>query len=212
MIAWHDGERVRLLSRRGLDWGDRFQMIVAAVEALSVRSCIIDGEVIACGDNGLSDFELLRYRRRDAAVTLVGFDLIELDGHDLRREPIEHRKAELAQLLAGCRPGIVLNAVFDDPGPTVFEHACRLGCEGIVSKRRGSRYAAGLVLNAVFDDPGPTVFEHACRLGCEGIVSKRRGSRYAAGRSDLWIKVKNPAAPAALREAEEDWGRSDDPP
>jgi bifunctional non-homologous end joining protein LigD len=133
----------RRLSRRGLDWGDRFPPIVAAIEALAVRSCTIDGEVIACRDDGLADFELLRYRRRDAAVTLVAFDLVELDGRDLRREPIEDRKAELAQFLAGWRAGLVLNVVFEDGGPVVFEHACAVGCEGIVSKRRGSRYIAG---------------------------------------------------------------------
>ena len=54
----------------------------------------------------------------------------------------------------------------------------------------------------------PTLgFEHACKLGCEGIVSKRFGSRYVSGRTDNWIKVKNPAAPAVKREAEEDWGK-----
>jgi bifunctional non-homologous end joining protein LigD len=98
MIARRDGERARLISRRGLDWGDRFGSIVAAVEALAIRSCTIDGEVIACNGDGLADFELLRYRRRNAVVTLVAFDLIELDGRDLRREPIEARKAELARL------------------------------------------------------------------------------------------------------------------
>jgi ATP-dependent DNA ligase len=67
-------------------------------------------------------------------------DLIELDGRDLRDEPIETRKAELARVLYGCRPGLVL---FHDPGPVVFEYACKFGCEGIVSKRRGSRYARG---------------------------------------------------------------------
>jgi bifunctional non-homologous end joining protein LigD len=130
----------------------------------------IDGEAIACDGNGLADFELLRYRRRDDAATLVAFDLLELDGRDLRREPIETRKTELARLLARCWPE--------------------------------------LVLNAVFQEPGPIVFKYACALGCEGIVSKRRGSRYIAGRSDHWLKVKNPAAPAVRREAEEDWGRS----
>jgi bifunctional non-homologous end joining protein LigD len=65
MLAVSNG-RVRLLSRRGIDWGSRFPAIVAAVEALAVRSCTIDGEVIACRKDGLSDFELLRYRRRDA--------------------------------------------------------------------------------------------------------------------------------------------------
>jgi ATP-dependent DNA ligase len=105
MVAVRDGERVRLISRRGLDWGDRFPAIIAAVDALAVRTCTIDGEVIASNAEGLADFELLRYRRRDAAVTLVAFDLIELDGRDLRREPIEARKSELARLLDGCRPG-----------------------------------------------------------------------------------------------------------
>ena len=65
----------------------------------------------------------------------------------------------------------------------------------------------GLVLNAVFEQDGPLVFEHACLLGCEGIVSKRKGSRYRSGRSRDWVKIKNPAAPAVKREAEEDWGK-----
>jgi len=94
MIARRDGERVRLISRRGLDWGDRFGTIVAAVETLAVRSCVIDGEAIVCDGDGL------------AAVHLCAFDLIELDGHDLRREPIETRKGELARVLDACRPGL----------------------------------------------------------------------------------------------------------
>ena len=143
MVARRDGERVRLISRRGLDWGDRFGTIVEAVEALPVRSFTIDGEAIVCDGDGLADFHLLRYRRGDAVVHLCAFDLIELDGRDLRDEPIEARKAELARVLDGCRPGLVLNAVFHDLGSVVFEHACKLGCEGIVSKRRGSRYARG---------------------------------------------------------------------
>jgi ATP dependent DNA ligase domain len=95
MLAHRDSERGRLLSRRGLDWADRFPAVAAAVEALAVRSCTIDGEVIACRKDGLADFELLRYRRRDAPVTLVAFDLIELDGRNLRREPIETRRPTL---------------------------------------------------------------------------------------------------------------------
>jgi ATP-dependent DNA ligase len=72
MLGVRDGERTRLISRHGRDWGDRFRAVVAAVEALGARSCIIDGEVIASRKDGLADFELLRYRRRDAAVTLPG--------------------------------------------------------------------------------------------------------------------------------------------
>jgi bifunctional non-homologous end joining protein LigD len=63
------------------------------------------------------------------------------------------------------------------------------------------------VLNAQFEEDGPLVFEHACLLGCEGIVSKRKESRYRSGRSHHWAKCKNPAAPAAKRGAEEDWGQ-----
>ena len=77
------------------------------------------------------------------APGFAGGYLLELDGNDLRREPIETRKRELARVLDACRPGIAINAVFDEPGPIVFQHACKLGCEGIVSKRRGSRYVAG---------------------------------------------------------------------
>jgi bifunctional non-homologous end joining protein LigD len=66
---------------------------------------------------------------------------------------------------------------------------------------------SGIVLNEHFEEDGAIVFREACRLGCEGIVSKRLGSIYRSGRSPLWLKVKNPNAPAVRREAEEDWGR-----
>ena len=63
----------------------------------------------------------------------------------------------------------------------------------------------GITFNKHFDADGAIIFKHACALGCEGIVSKRLGSPYRSGRTDHWIKVKNPAAPAVKREAEEDW-------
>jgi bifunctional non-homologous end joining protein LigD len=69
------------------------------------------------------------------------FDLIELDGEDLRRHPIEHRKRKLSQLVRAAHPGIVVNE--DGDGEIVFKYACRLGCEGIVSKRLGSPYRSG---------------------------------------------------------------------
>ena len=94
------------------------------------------------------------------------FDLLELNGRDLRRQPIEKRKELLANLLSGSR------------------HS--------------------LVFNECFEEDGEIVFREACMLGCEGIVSKRLGSIYRRGRSPLWVKVKNPNAPAVTREAEED--------
>ena len=82
----------------------------------------------------------MRGRRHDRQVALCAFDLLELDGRDLRRTPFEERKCALARLVGKPRPGIMLNATFEDSGDIVFKHACALGCEGIVSKRLGSRY------------------------------------------------------------------------
>jgi bifunctional non-homologous end joining protein LigD len=144
LMARRDGAGVRLITRRGNDWTQRYPLIAAAVEALRVRSCLLDGEAVACGDDGLPAFDRLRYRRADASVFLFAFDLLELDGQDLRREPLETRKATLASLLRKAGPGVQLNDhLAHDDGELVFRHACKLGLEGIVSKRLGSRYRSG---------------------------------------------------------------------
>src|SRR5262245_34132378 len=94
--------------------------------------------------DGLPIFDKLRYRRDDRRVFLYAFDLIELDGEDLRREPIERRKAALAKLLRHAKAGLLLNEHIEyDDGEMVFHHACKLGLEGIVSKRLGSTYRSG---------------------------------------------------------------------
>jgi bifunctional non-homologous end joining protein LigD len=140
MLARRDATGVRLFTRNGHDWSYRFPLIRAAMEALRMRSCLIDGEAIAFMADGLASFEMLCGWRHDKLVTLVAFDLVELDGRDLQREPLERRKALLAQLQHKSLPGLVLNVTFEEPGDVVFKHACALGCEGIVSKRLGSRY------------------------------------------------------------------------
>ena len=133
--------------------------------ALPAASCLVDSEIIVCGDGGLSMFELLRFRNCDHVATLCAFDLLQLNDTDVRPLPLEMRKAELKVLLRKEHPGIAFNRTFDVEGSIVFHHACK--------------------------------------LGCEGIVSKRLGSKYRSGRSADWINVKNPAAPAVRREAEE---------
>jgi bifunctional non-homologous end joining protein LigD len=159
---------VRLFTRNGYNFAARFPRIAEAIESLSVQSCIIDGEAIVVDKNGLSVFDFLRYRQHDYAAVLCAFDLIELDGADLRLSPIERRKGALLELLRKTPDGIVFNA----------------------------HYSAD----------GAIIFKHACTFGCEGIVSKRLGSPYQHGRVNHWLKIKNPAAPAVRREAEEDWG------
>jgi bifunctional non-homologous end joining protein LigD len=100
VIARKDGLKVPLYSRPGNDLTYRFPLIVESLARLRSRSCILDGEAVCCGDDGVPSFDRIRYRRHDASVFLYAFDLIELDGDDLRREPIERRKVLLIRLLA----------------------------------------------------------------------------------------------------------------
>jgi ATP-dependent DNA ligase len=101
----HDGFRlmarrypvgIRLITRRGNDWTTRYPLVAEAVNHLKVRSCLIDGEVVCCDEKGVADFQRLRHRRNEPQAFLYAFDLLELNGADLRREPIEVRKATLA--------------------------------------------------------------------------------------------------------------------
>ena len=134
---------MRLYSRPGNDLTDRFPLIVEALVGLRPRSVILDGEAVACDDSGMSNFDRLRHRHHDASVFLYAFDLIELNGDDLRREPFEVRKATLASVLSRAASGLKLNEHIEADGPTVFAHACRMGLEGIVSKRKNSTYRSG---------------------------------------------------------------------
>jgi ATP-dependent DNA ligase len=148
-----------------------------------VRSCVIDGEAVACNGDGLSIFEKLRWRHHDERVFMWSFDLLALDGQDLRREPIEVRKATLASVLRSCRAGLQFNQHLEHPGDIVFRHACKMGLEGIVSKRLGSRYVSGRSRDWLkFKNPShPAVqreFEEDCppagRLSRDIIQSRRR--------------------------------------
>jgi ATP-dependent DNA ligase len=143
VIARKDGPRVRLYSRPGNRLTRRFPLIAKTLARLRSRSCIIDGEAVACDDNGVASFDLIRHHRANESIFLYAFDLIELNGDDLRRDPLEIRKATLASIAAKASPGIRFNEHIEGDGPTVFAHACKMGLEGIVSKRRDSAYRSG---------------------------------------------------------------------
>jgi bifunctional non-homologous end joining protein LigD len=134
----HDGFRIlarrdsaALIIRNGNDFTSRFPLAVDAVTRLPAHSFLLDGEAIVTNDRGLAVFDLIRHKRHGEDAVLIVFDLIELEGEDLRRTPIEQRKRKLAKLVRGPHPGIVLNEVFEGDGDILFEHACKLGCEGI---------------------------------------------------------------------------------
>src|SRR6185295_6837356 len=101
-----DPAGVRLLTRNGHDWTGRFPLIAEAAVALKARSFLLDGEAVACDGDGMPCFDRLRYRRQDGAVFLFAFDLIEIEGRDLRREPLEVRKRELTKLLRTALIGL----------------------------------------------------------------------------------------------------------
>jgi hypothetical protein len=127
---------VRLYSRPGNDLTKRFPLIAEAVARLRPSSCIIDGEAAACGTDGIACFELIRRWQTDERVFMWAFDLIELNGDDLRRDPLAVRKQTLAVVLARTGAGIRFNEHLEhEDGALVFHHACKLGLEG--SSRSG---------------------------------------------------------------------------
>ena len=91
----------------------------------------------------MTTFNRIRYRRHDTGVFLYAFDLIELNGDDLRHDPLAVRRATLVRVLARAAPGLRFNEHLEEDGPTVFGHGCKLGLQGIVSKRRFTAGAFG---------------------------------------------------------------------
>jgi bifunctional non-homologous end joining protein LigD len=143
IIVRRDGPTVRLYSRNGNNWTSRLSAIATAARRIKAKSFTIDGEAVVLGPDGLSLFEELSRREGARAAILNAFDLIEYDGEDLRNRPFLDRKAALARLLRNTKAGILFNEHINEDGPIVFAHACRLGAEGIVSKKVSSTYQSG---------------------------------------------------------------------
>src|SRR5215813_6233961 len=114
ILARRDASGVRLITRAGNDFSSRFPFIAMAVAKLPVRSCLIDGETIVCDENGLAVFDLIRRHGALASAVLCAFDLLELNGKDLRHDPIEERKRLLVKLLGGQQMSIVLNETYEE--------------------------------------------------------------------------------------------------
>lgn len=143
-----DHGKVRLMTRKGLDWTAKFRAIAEAIAKLKTDSALIDGEAVVEDGDGVSRFSLLQQDlksgRHDRMAFYV-FDLLYLDGVDLRPLPLTERKDALAQLLGrGKRAGALrLSESLTEPGPTLVKHACRMGLEGIVAKLADAPYRSG---------------------------------------------------------------------
>ena len=148
IIACKDGTRVTLWSRYGTNFTDRLPKIAEAICSLAAKSALIDGEAVVFRPDGHSDFAALRTKAGSARASLVAFDLLSLNGKDLRQQPIEERRGALLPLVAGVQ-GLMFSDSIVEQGTLVFAKACEMGLEGIISKRAASRYSSGNTRNWV---------------------------------------------------------------
>jgi bifunctional non-homologous end joining protein LigD len=143
LIVRRDGDTVRLFTRRGYDWTGRYPAIARAALRLRAKSFTIDGEAAVCGSDGIAIFDALHRRGTVTEAMLFAFDLLELDGVDYRPLSLRERKKRLARVVDRRLAGIAMNDHTDARGELVFEEACRMGLEGIVSKRLSKPYQSG---------------------------------------------------------------------
>jgi bifunctional non-homologous end joining protein LigD len=146
--VWLAKGHVRLLTRTGLDWTDRFGSVAKAFAGIAADTALIDGEIVSEDENGRSDFSALQAdlkAGRTDRLVYYAFDLLHLDGRDLRDLPLRDRKATLDALLQRSKRDdrIRLSEHFAADGAVVFAHACRLKLEGVVSKMADAPYRSG---------------------------------------------------------------------
>jgi len=142
-------EAVTIFTRRGNDWTKRFKKVAHDAWRIKAASAVIDGEIVVPAADGTTDFSVLQNELKGSSKTiiLVAFDLLYLNGQDIRKEPLLRRKAELKKIIAGT--DVQFSESFEIEGREMFAHACKLGLEGVVSKVRDSAYASGRGTNWV---------------------------------------------------------------
>jgi ATP-dependent DNA ligase len=133
LTVHREDKRVRLFTRNGHDWTERYPLIVEAAHRIRIASFVLDGEAVLLGADGRPDFDGL-HRQHNDEVQFYAFDVLMSDGDDLRKLPLSMRKANLARLLARRIDGIFLSD-FErgEIGQDLFRHACMLGLEGLIA-------------------------------------------------------------------------------
>jgi bifunctional non-homologous end joining protein LigD len=136
-------EAVQIYTRRGHDWTHRFKKVAHDAWHIKAASAVIDGEIVVPAADGTTDFSVLQneLKGHSTQIVLVAFDLLYLNGRDLRKLPLHQRKAELKRIIAGA--DIQFSESFEVDGPEMLAHACKVGLEGVVSKVRDSTYPSG---------------------------------------------------------------------
>ncbi|RVC78599.1 ATP-dependent DNA ligase [Mesorhizobium sp. M4A.F.Ca.ET.022.05.2.1] len=220
-----DVDGVRIFSRRGLDWTAKYRDLANAASELEAEDAIIDGEVIVTNEAGLSDFKALRkaITSRQQDLYFVAFDLLHLNGHDLRDIPLEDRREILAEMIpSGGR--IQFSQALPGDAKSIFHLIEQAGLEGMVSKRKDSKYRSGNS-TAWLKAKCYTIDEYEL-LGVEreagkpafALMAERGTGRYVGSafitlnremRERLWQRVQEHAgtAPNGMRRAATQWVR-----
>jgi bifunctional non-homologous end joining protein LigD len=146
LLAQKELRHVILWSRYATDYSDTFLRIAEAVRALPIDSALLDGEAVVFRPDGHSDFAALRTNKGAAQASFVAYNLLRFQSEDWRSMPLEVRRAQLGSIIAGIE-GISFSEAIEGDGAIVFDHACRLALEGIVSKRLGGVYSSGRCRN-----------------------------------------------------------------
>jgi bifunctional non-homologous end joining protein LigD len=136
-------ETAKIFTRRGHDWTHRFKKVAHDVWRIKASSAVVDGEIVVPAADGTTDFSVLQneLKGRSTSIVLAAFDLLYLNGRDLRKLPLFQRKAELKKILTDT--DIQFSESFELDGREMFAHACKVGLEGIVSKVRNGPYPTG---------------------------------------------------------------------
>lgn len=145
-IAIKSGSTTQLFSRNEKDFSQKFPEVAAAIRKLKVREAIIDGEVVALEPSGRSSFQLLQaydVGEERPPIYFYAFDLLQLDGKDLQKLPVVQRKAQLEKILKGAPETIRFSSSLEGSLDSLLNHARELGLEGLIGKRKDSKYESG---------------------------------------------------------------------
>ncbi|MGH8214018.1 MAG: DNA polymerase ligase N-terminal domain-containing protein, partial [Rhodanobacteraceae bacterium] len=146
MLAWRNDGELELLSRNRLDWTEKLPGIARAIRSLKCRACVLDGELVVFDEHGRSRFHLLQQefnRAQSQAVHYAVFDLLWLDGDDLRGLPLLERKAALSKLFEPAGDALVISGFIRGEGSLAYKRACEAGLEGVIAKAVDAPYRGG---------------------------------------------------------------------
>lgn len=217
-----DADGIRLYTKTGIDWTMKYRPLAAEANAIQAESFIIEGETIVTNEAGLSDFHALRsaITRRPQDLYLVAFDLLHLNGHDLRDMPLKDRR-EILQALISAGGHIQFSEALPGTGDAVYHLACEAGLEGIVSKRLDSVYRSGSTMNwrkiKCYVEKEMDIIGVKREAGKPAMVLMADDGRYMGGafvsfkadkRQALWDRVQGKAGappPKGLAKEKAEW-------